>query len=295
MIWKRLAVLAAAAVVVIAAVVGLAQLIVPDEPTFTEGFEEANENPEGSLDFVPTAIGGELQVSGAREGTITLESNVSGPGYGLTDGNTRIFFEPDPLTLTQMSHDGLAFFPEPEDCELTEGQHNEEARLAAVQMSCPELVDIRDNGSLTVEGYLALPSDLVLELDRPDTGGEVTVGETQWELSRDPSLFIGPESSDEDPILSVHSDDTDATLSLHFAYDRDADTLSLTGVSYREQPTADVAPGACSIETDQVAVINPQTSIHEMTLACDSVDVPELGTVPIEGTIVFEKFVFAEE
>lgn len=291
--WKRLVVFGLAGVVVIGAVVALARIIIPDEPDFAEGLEDATENPEGTLEFTPSAIGGELQVSGARDGTITLERNISGPSYGLGDAETRIFFEPDPLQITQMSYDGLAFFPEPEDCEFTEGEHNEEAGLAAVRVSCPELVDIRDNGSLTVEGHLALPADMVMELDRPATGGTVTVGETDWELSRDPFLFIGP--SDDDPTMSVHSDDVDATLGLHFVYDTQSDSLSLAAISYGDRPMSDVSPGACSIGTEQVAVINPQSSIHEMTLRCDSVDVPELGSLPVEGTVVFEKVIFVEE
>jgi hypothetical protein len=64
-------------------------------------------------------------------GSITLERNVDGPSFGLGDARTRIFFEPSLLTITQMSYDGLAFSPEPDDCEFTEGEQNEDLTAAS--------------------------------------------------------------------------------------------------------------------------------------------------------------------
>jgi hypothetical protein len=70
MIWNGLGVLLGSAGVIVAGVVGLVWLV-PDDPAFSEGFGDASEGSDGNIDFVPTAIGEELQVTGAREGSIT--------------------------------------------------------------------------------------------------------------------------------------------------------------------------------------------------------------------------------
>lgn len=292
MIWKGLGVLLGSAGVIVAAVVGLAQWLVPDEPTFSEGLSDASQASDGSLDFVPTAIGGELEVTGARDGTITLDRNVEGPSFGLGDARTRIFFEPSPLTITQMSYDGLAFFPEPDDCEFTAGEHNEEAGLAAVQITCPELVDIRDNGTISVEGYVALPADMVIERDLPDLGGHVTVGEEIWEIS-EAHLGIYPESlfggSPEPVYLQIWTGDYLRAMS--FEMDRETETLTLVQV-YWPEGQSEVPPEACSISTEFLVQVNPTDSIERLDFACDSVAVRGMGEVPITGSINFYKSPF---
>jgi len=298
-IWKGVGVLGVAAGLVIMFVVGLARLTVPDEPTFGEGFEDAAENPDGSIDFVPTAIGGELQISGAREGTITLDGQVDGPTYGLGSGRARVFFESDPLAINQMSYDGLAFFPEPEECEFTVGQHNEETGLAAVQITCAELVDIRGNGTVSISGFAALPADLVVDLDLPKTGGAVTVGDVTFE-PEDPLLFIGPsfEGSGQQEIgLNLFTPDigpgAEDTAAVYFVYDGTTDTLTLTQVGLR-RGLGEVAPGECESQNEELAVINPQASIWEVTFSCQSVDVSSQGSVPVEGTVIYQKVYFAD-
>lgn len=297
---KSLGALGLAAALIVLGVVGLARITIPDEPTFSEGLEEVRADEDGSLDFIPTAIGGELEVTGAREGTITLEGTADGPTYGLGNSKTTIFFETDPLTISQMSHDGLAFFPEPDACEFTERGHNEELGVAAMQVSCPELVDIRDNGTISLEGYVSLPADMVLELDLPDTGGTVTVGDVTFE-PEDPFLFIGPtfeggggmKETGLNLFNPLAGPDDEDLAGVYFSYDRATDTLTLSRVSLRGG-LAEISGGECETEDEQLAVVNPQTSIWELTFSCDSVDVSSQGALPVEGTVVYHKSFFAE-
>ncbi|HEX6300638.1 MAG TPA: hypothetical protein VF148_09270 [Acidimicrobiia bacterium] len=292
MIWKGLGVLLGSGGLIVAGVVGLALWLVPDEPAFSEGFAEASETSDGTLDFVPTAIGGELEVSGAREGSITLERNVDGPSYGLGDERTRIFFEPNPLTITQMSYDGLAFFPEPDDCAFTAGENNEEIGVAAARVVCPDLVDIRDNGTISLQGYVALPSDMIVERDLPEIGGTVTVGEETWEMA-EANLGIYPPShfgaSPEPVFLDMWTGDHLRGIS--FEMDRETEALSLAQV-YRPEGQSDVPVGACSISTEFLVQVNPNNSIHRLDFACDSVAVRGMGKVPITGSVVFYKSIF---
>lgn len=289
LIWKGLGILGAAAGLVIVLVVGLARLTVPDEPTFAEGFEESAEAPE---DFVPSAIGGVLRVTGAREGTIELDQEVGGPSFGLGNSQAKVFFDRDPLAIDQMSYDGLAFFPEPEDCEFTEGEHNEEAGLVAVQVSCPDLVDIRDNGTISIEGHAALPADLVIERDLPEPGGAVTVGEETWEMI-EANLMIFPENNfgGSPEALSLGMWTRDYDRGIGFEMDRDTEALTLSQV-YWPEGQSDVPASACSISTEFLVQLNPNNSIHRLDFACDSVAVRGMGEVPITGSIVFYKSYF---
>lgn len=292
MIWKSLAVLTGAAALVVIAVLGLARLAIPDEPTFTEGFEGA-ENPEEEVEFVPTAVGALLEITGSREATVILEGTIEGPSYGIGDSTTRVFFESDPLAIGQMSHDGLAFFPDPEDCELTPGEHDEDIGLIAVTISCLELVDIRDNGSISIEGQLALPADLVIELDLPERGGTVTIGdETIW-FGPDLHLFVGPsfDSGVSELGLTAVSESPPATLV--FPYDLESDRVRLGRVGFSGGST-EIGPEECSHEMKELAVINTQAKIVEVTFSCPEIQLANVGQVPIEGTLVFEQ-IFSEE
>lgn len=288
-IWKGLGVLALAAGLVVIAVVGLARLTVPDEPTFSEGFEEADENPEGSLDFVPTAIGGELAVTGAREGTISLQQGFGGR-FLLESDSARLYFETNPLAIDQMSYDGLEFFPESDACEFTEGEHNEDLGIAAAQLVCEELADIRENGSISVEGYIAVPADLIVDIDLPDLGGTVRAGDQEWEVE-DPELILGqpvfPGDEDLETGLSVFSHEVNAPT-LFFAYNEASDTLSLTRI-WNAGEEIDVDAGACAISTEELVVVNPETQYFAIDLFCESIDVAGQGQVSVEGSIVFKR------
>lgn len=288
MIWKGFGVLAGTALVVVLMVVGLALLIVPDEPTFSEGLEEAAESDDGTVDFSPTAPGGQLEVTGAAEGTINLERTAHGPTYGLENSDMKIFFESDPLTISQMSYEGLAFFPEPEDCEFTEGEHNEESGLVGVEVSCPELVDIRDNGTITLEGILALPADLVIKVDIPDTGGTITVGDEEWEIV-DPVLVVAPSSLDDDMTavrFPLESEEPPRTV--HLSYDATADRISIVGFSVPREDLRELPTEECDINDETLMAVNPEAEIREVTISCEEVDVPDMGTIDIEGSVVYQ-------
>lgn len=293
MIWKGFGVLVSTAVLIALGVVGLARVVVPDEPTFSEGLEEAAESEDGTVDFTPTAVGGQLEVTGAAEGTITLERTAHGPTYGFENSKTKIFFETDPLTISQMSHEGLAFFPEPDDCSFTEGEHNEESGLVGVEVSCPELVDIRGNGTITLEGVLALPADMVIQVDTPDTGGTITVGREEWEIV-DPVLFVGPRvGGDDSTEVEFNVFTNNAEKGLNLVYNNDSGQMSLAAVHY-DQRSQPVDGSGCSLTDEEVMIVNPQMEFHELTIECEELEVPGLGTVSIEGSVVYEKF-FVEE
>lgn len=292
---KGFGILFGVATLVVVGVLGLARLIVPDVPGFDEGFVEGDDPNGEAVEFVATAVGARLEITGAREATVTLDSTVQGPTYGIGDSKTRIFFESDPLVLDQMSHDGLAFFPEPGDCEFTEGAHNEDLGLVAVEMSCPELVDIRDNGNISVEGQIALPSDLVIELNLPESGGTVTIGDETITFGEDLHLFVGPSfqgSGAGDIQLTAFSDAPPATLT--FPYDLDTGRLRLGRVAFEGGSTEVGAEEECTYELTEEVVVNPQTSIMELDFECSEIQLANVGAVGVSGSLVFPKILATE-
>ncbi len=292
-IWKGVAVLVGAAALVALGVTGLALVMVPDEPTFAEGFVGTDDSEE-EVEFVPTAVGALLEITGSREATVTLDRTVGGPSYGIGDSTTRVFFDRDPLAIGQMSHDGLAFFPDPEDCEFTPGEHDEDTGLVAVTISCLELVDIRGNGSITLEGFAALPADLVIELDLPETGGVIMVGDEQWEIV-DPLLFVGPSFQGQGggaADLGLSLNPKDPNRGLFLAYDIDTERLTPATIFYDE--TVAEMTGTCMLTDEEVMILNPQTQFRELTIDCENVEVGDLGTVEITGSVVYQKVYFAE-
>lgn len=288
MTWKGLGILGAAIGLVVLAVVGLAQLTVPDVPTFAEDLAGATETPEGGLDFVPTAIGGELVISGTSEGTISLDRQVEGPNFGLSDGQSRVFFDQDPFSISQLYFEDLAFFPEPEECGFTQGQHNEDAGLIAVQISCPELDDVRDNGTVSVEGYAALHANLVIEVDLPDIGGTLMVGEETWEIV-DPVLIVAPGFRG-DPMtgLGFALNPEEPGKGLRLSYDSETGVLSPSTLIY-DEIAHELNSATCTITDETLLVVNPEAEINELTIDCENVDTPGVGTIEIEGTVVYQK------
>jgi hypothetical protein len=283
--WKGLLMLAAAAGGIVLAILGLAALTIPDDPTFSESLAGASASPsaDGSHDFVPTAIGGELIMRGARAGTLSLEDAVLGASFGLGNSQGRIFFEPDPLQVTQMSFDGLELFPDPDDCVFTTGEQNEERGLVAVGIECAELVDIRDNGTITLEGYLALPVYFIAEFDMPEPGGVILVGTETWEID-EAVLYEDPRG---DSGLSLFA----SAGWMQFGYADEE--LQAAALAYGQEFVV-FSPDDCTVTTGDPIVAGPGIEFIEMDFTCPRVDIPGSGTIPIEGHVVFERGRFIE-
>ena len=279
-IWKSLGVLAGAVAVILLGVVGLAQITLPDVPTFEDGLEAVGE-------FIPTAVGARLEVTGAREGTVDLESDDA--SSALEDSKTKLFFSSDPLAVDQLYYDGLTFFPEPDECEFTTGRHNQDLGLVAVEMSCPELADIRDNGSISVEGRVALPAEMVVE--SPETGGTITVGDEEWTIESDLILTTGDVIFEPEGHPGMDLLTTDRGKWVNLAYDQESGVL-IPGTLHYRGAEVDMASAGCTLQSEQVMALGPQSRIHDLTIDCDAVPLPGVGTVPLNGTVTYHEVEF---
>ena len=127
--FRSVTVLAVAFVGAVVVTIGLANVIVPggaDEP------QSAADDGDGPASETPTVepiagIGGNLGVTGDREGTLTVTRESNDGKYSLVGDGARVVFEGSrPPVVSQVSWDGLEFFPEPDACTVTPGELDDE-------------------------------------------------------------------------------------------------------------------------------------------------------------------------
>jgi hypothetical protein len=292
--WMRsLAVLGASFAGVVVLTFGLAMVIVPNPVGSSEPPESAASGapatpaPVGDIDAIPTGIGGTLVLTGDRQASVTLSREATDGQYGVVGDDGRIFLGGDPLTVVQMNLDGLSFFPEPDDCTITPGRLNPQIGVAGAHVRCEDVADIRDNGVVTVDGVLGIAADMLgMRGDLPESGGTVALGDETLEI-RDAWLYAFPLSVIDGPD-QTNMGLVDGRTELYFTYDVQTHAIALANIERGDVPT-DVPADACSIVTRELGMVNPRTTVLDMTLTCPAVELPDVGVVPIEGSLIVER------
>lgn len=292
--WLRsLVVLAVSFAGVVVLTFGLATVIVPapvgssETPGGTASEGSAAPPPVGDLDAMPTEVGGTLVVTGDRELNLVVNREVTDGQYGLTGDDARIFLTGDPLAVVQMNLDGLSFFPEPDACTVTPGRHNPETGIASAGISCEGLADIRDGGVVDVEGVLGIAADaLGVRGELPPSGGSVAFGdETLTFTEAWLFTFLGPVMvGDERTNMGL----VDGSTGLYFTYDDHEHTTALSLIEIDGELT-DVPVGACTVASQEIGKVNPRNTLVEMTIQCPAVELPNLGPITIDGTVIVEQ------
>ena len=210
-------------------------------------------------------------------------------------------FEGDPPTVAQVSWDGLEFFPTPDDCSITPGDLDDQLGVGYAEVECLALVDVRGGDTITLSGRLGVALTLVGESELPEMGGSVTVGDETWEFTEALLFeFAFPASTGSDDynmILAREGTDTGcpgpecSRTSLRFRYDVETHRLALSNVE-RDGEDADLAAGACSLETSELGRLTPATAVVELAIDCPAAEVPGLGAVPISGTVIVQQLEF---
>jgi hypothetical protein len=293
--WIRsLAVLAASFAGVVVLTFGLAVLIVPDpvgstdEPDGTDpSGAPASAAPIGDIDDVPTEIGGTLVVTGDREVNLPVDREATDGQYGLIGDDARVFIGGDPLSIVQMNLDGLSFFPDPDECTITPGQLNQEIGVASARLACEGLADIRDNGVVSVDGVVGIAADMLgMRGDLPPSGGTVTLGDETLEFG-EAVLYAFPVSVIDGPD-QTNMGLVDGRTELYFSYDVQTHRIALVSIERDDVPT-EVPAEACSIATRELGKLNPRTTVLDLTLTCPAVELPDVGTVTIDGSLIVEE------
>lgn len=297
--WLRsVSVLAMAFVGVVVMTLGLSIWILPDGSAVAQGSDpSASAEPTDDTPTIPTGPpmqeGGSLAVTGDRPGTLVLDHVDEDGGYMLRGDKGRVVLRGDPADVAQVSFDGLDFYTDPGDCTIAPGEHNADAGVAWVDIECNEMRDIRDTASVSVSGRVGIAAYLLgLTSDLPSAGGTLQFGDrpmtAEWATF---TMTIRPSLAgiDDDTAMSIGG--TDPHWGLEFSWSADTDRLSLFQVSYGTG-RAQAEPDACTIDRRVIGRHSPRHSMVEMTITCPSVDVPELGVVPIRGTVIVSQVVF---
>ena len=259
--------------------------------------------PTITANTVPTHTGGSLAVSGDQEGafildhdsyTVSIEpdfergfARVEFGRFGLDGELGAIAFSTDPLVVEQIDFDGLAFYPDPEDCTITPGELNPAIGVASARLQCASLTDLRDAGTISLDGAVALPADLLgLRGDLPPSGGEVPVGDETLEFS-DGRLLVQQVLSEETERQALFLFGDDEKSSLGFERDPETEELYLTYIVVDEE-LFDIADDACVVSPVELGPLNPITTVMELSIACDGLDLGSHGVVSIDTTLVVD-------
>lgn len=294
--FRSITALGAAFAGVVMATLALAALIVsgPTGMPQASGAAEPSPgagDPGGPVGVIP-GLGGELTVSGDREGTFAFNRSADGPGFGLTGGDGRIFFDGRPLAVVQLNLDGLSFFPEPDACTITPGNLRNAIGIGRADLRCDELVDIRGNGEITIRGNLGLPLDLLAVRELPLPGGSVTVGQETWIFTAATLEAWQLATLGGTRAYNLELADEAAGAALNVTFDIETRALTLDNVA-RDGADANL-PEGCPLGSTELGQLNPRTTVIELSIDCEAVEVPGLGAVPIQGTVIVERLEWPE-
>jgi len=288
--FRSVTVLALAFVGAVVVTIGLANVIVPggpSDPPPAAGDDDGRATPPASVPEI-TGIGGNLTVTGDREGTLTVTRESNEGSYSLVGDAARVVFQgSQPPVISQISWEGLEFFPEPEACAITPGELDDEIGVGYAEVRCEGLADVRSGETVSMGGTLGLALTTVGESDLPSMGGSVTVGDETWEFT-EAFLFgfpvnLGAGTEDYNMVLT-----DEGTGSLRFRYDVQTHRLTLVNVE-RGGEAADVDAGACGLQTEELGRLSPGAAIVELSVDCPEVEAPGLGAVPIRGTLIVQQ------
>lgn len=254
--------------------------------------------PENGPVIDPTThLGGTLTVTGDRPGSFTLvdEENATS-GYTLAGSGDRITFayeDDGPLFVDHVTYDGLDFYLDPGECNIEQDDVNPDLGISTLAVFCPDISDLRDTATITVEGRVGVASTLTGREDLPDLGGTITVsGDVEmvlevefgtWVVYPDQAGIFGGDTA------NLHG--SDGIPLLHLEADEDDERLAVTGFGEMDA-WQEVEPGACLAQTEQLAVASPDVTYHSLTLDCAALPLIGGGAVGIEGTVVVERVPF---
>jgi hypothetical protein len=297
--WLRsITVIAITFVGVVVVTLGLATVLVPgpgvasqpDEPggsgAPTESATPGAHEPEPS-DGIPH-VGGELAFSGDHTGTLELTRDSIEGSYGLLGSNGRMTLEGQPAVITQISFDGWEFFPDPDQCSVVAGDADPQLGLAPADVACTDLVEIRDKGVASIAGTINLPADRAGPRPLPATGGTISVGDETWTFDQGFLVTWTQPAIGGQETFNMELVDVGTGARLLFAYDENSHRTTVAAVE-RNGELADIGGDACALTREMLGKPNPRDIAVELAISCPGVEVPGLGVVAIEGTVVVDE------
>ncbi|HET9417471.1 MAG TPA: hypothetical protein VFP30_08030 [Candidatus Limnocylindria bacterium] len=284
---------------VVIVTLGLAGVLVPDRAASfpaTPSLGPVADINERGLD--PTSgvpgLGGTITVTGDREGSFRITREVHQGAYAIEGEGNRITFSGEPVRVSQVSYDGLEFFPDDDQCSLTTGNLEGAIGIGFADLRCDDLEDVRGGAKVSLSGEIGLPLNRLVGRQLPKSGGTATVGDETWTFEEASLLtWQQPARGGVSDYNLVLEDRGGPPRALAFAYDIETHALSLANVRVGNTD-ADVPDGACRFDRHELGPHNPRILVVELTITCPSVDVPGMGVVAISGSAVVDEIGWPE-
>jgi hypothetical protein len=295
--FRSIVVLGAAVIAVIGMTFGLTALIVPGagvarapdaSPDASGGSEVPGAPPQ--LGDGPGAV---IAISGDYTGHMVLTRQENNERYGLVGDDGTVIFEfgaTEDATASpaQISFGSWLFFPEPDECTITPGEGDLATGLAPATIECTDLAEVRDKGTVSLSGEMRLAADAVGQRGVPQSGGSLAVGDQTWTFDGAfMALWHGPAIAGVDPENLILTDTAEqGTIAISRNIDSEETWVSRVIADGGE---TDVPEEACTIARRELGKPSPTTMTVELTIGCAEVEVPGLGPVPIEGTLIVDE------
>lgn len=285
--FRSLSVLGMAFVAVVTVTIGLAGAIVPSQGGPPPAHDDAT--PDAAAPSAtagppeqPTAVGGTLTVTGDRAGQLVLDRETTQDRYGLVGPDGRILFD-GPEALARVQYDGLEFFLDPDDCSVEPGVRHDPTGVAGAHIRCDAIDDVRDNGTISVEGTVGVAADLFgLRGDLPATGGSVQLGDEMLTFERARFTLVPFAGAFAGQLVD---EAFDPPAAIGFSYDPQTHAISVSEVQFAGDT---VTPSGCTVGEEPIGLLNPHVRVVELAIQCDAVEIPTLGTVGLGGRVIAE-------
>lgn len=251
-----------------------------------------------------TSPGGTLSISGDRQASLQVsDPDRSSDGYTLSGREGRISFivAPDGPAVGHFVYEELDFFLEPEQCGLVVGDLNPDLGLAAVSVHCPDITDIRDTSTVSVEGRLTVAANAVIAHrdDLPEPGGTVTVegaasftiqvADAQWTVFQADNPRFSPSPQP----INLPEASNDLLRALVVDQGESFSELWVSQLVLARGQVYDVPDHLCPVRHEKVGVLAPDATEQRLTFACTDLSVESLGTIDLTGSVVVTRNVVA--
>jgi hypothetical protein len=122
--------------------------------------------------------------------------------------------------------------------------------------------------------------------DLPPSGGSLTFGDETLNFTEAWLFtFLGPVMAGDD---RTNMGLVDGDTGLYFTYDAQSHATALAFIEI-EGAITEVPAGACTITTQEIGKVNPRNTLVEMTVRCPVVELPDLGSIAIDGSVMVDQ------
>lgn len=254
----------------------------------------------------PQSIGGVVELTGDREAIIDLGPNMGAFGFPSEDSRFQLVARDERLIfgvdddgapfIDQAALGKLNFFLDSGDCGFNEIERNLEAGLVRLDIACPEIVDVHQTETVTVDGFVDVPLTIGVTGDEFASGGALALaGGLTAELAI-PSVtwfdYVDRSCADCQPVSEVdqvYVGKPESETQWDLELGPGAGDPLVTRLLY--QPFEFIpGPDSCAITQTLVGRVAPDIELIEMGVGCaELADTTGEVTVSVSGTVRVHK------